>query len=329
MNMNRMMSVQAAADLIRAGHALSLAGPEQALAQLPPGRWVGGTIPYFMLAEGGAVVRDDRVFVNDLSTLGEVSFASYTPDALAGLTADAPDNGFALTILPAGSSTHQRFAAEASQNPDALIKPTVGWIAGVHLDELGSVTPKVYDGRTAQAYEDRAVVAFVSLPADKLASIEIVNLFEPDSGDVLTFEDTSFNVTHCRVNGERVHFGQYIRSRGLDHGQLPLVGDYAGANINVSLQSVEAGEGAVHLYAPVFPGVDYRFAKPVPDYAAAFRARLAEQDTTGTAMSCNCILNFLFGELEGKAIGGVAGPITFGEIAYQLLNQTLVLVRVQ
>ncbi|MEO0003956.1 MAG: hypothetical protein RLZZ22_1648, partial [Pseudomonadota bacterium] len=49
--------------------------------------------------------------------------------------------------------------------------------------------------------------------------------------------------------------------------------------------------------------------------------------TTDVVFSCNCILNFLFGELEGKAIGGVEGPITFGEIGYQLLNQTMVAVR--
>jgi hypothetical protein len=67
----------------------------------------------------------------------------------------------------------------------------------------------------------------------------------------------------------------------------------------------------------------------VPDYAAAFRARLADYDASGAAFSCNCILNFLFGELEGKAIGGVEGPVTFGEIAYQLLNQTMVVVRLQ
>ena len=46
-------------------------------------------------------------------------------------------------------------------------------------------------------------------------------------------------------------------------------------------------------------------------------------------MACICILNCLFGELEGKAIGGVAGPATFGEIAYQLLNQTMVVVKVE
>jgi len=44
--------------------------------------------------------------------------------------------------------------------------------------------------------------------------------------------------------------------------------------------------------------------------------------------TCNCILNFLYGELEGKVIGSFDGPVTFGEIAYQLVNQTLVYVSI-
>ncbi|MCD2343297.1 hypothetical protein LRH25_23505 [Ideonella azotifigens] len=318
----------AAAALIRRGVPLSVAGPEAALDQLPAGNWIGGTIPYFMVADGGTVVTDDRVFVTDLSHIGQVRIACYGADELAGIVGHAPDNGFSLTIIPAGGQTLQRFSAEAANYPDAFLKPTVGWIAGVHLSDLAHATPKVYDGRTAAKHEDRAVVAYVELPADKMASLEIVNLFEPGSGDVLRFHDTSFHVRECEVNGERVNFVDYVRRVGLDHGKLPMVGDFAGAHLNVSLQGIDDAQGVVNLYAPVFTGVDYRFAKPVVDYAAAFRARLAEVDSKGVVMGCNCILNFVFGELEGKAIGGVQGPATFGEIAYQLLNQTMVMIRV-
>ena len=34
-------------------------------------------------------------------------------------------------------------------------------------------------------------------------------------------------------------------------------------------------------------------------------------------------------KLEGKKTGAFTGPITFGEIAYQLLNQTLVYLEVK
>lgn len=327
--MNELITVQAAIELIAAGAALSLAGPESELDQLPAGNWIGGTIPYFMLASGGIVVNEGKVFATNLTTLGDISVASYGPDHLADISGNAPDNGFSIAIIPAGSTSHQKFASEAANFEDAFLKPTVGWISGVHLSQLGTLTPKVYDGRTATKYEDRAVVAYVKLPEDKLASLEIVNLFEPGDGDVLHFDQTSFEVNTCKVNGTVVNFANYIRSKGLENGALPLVGDFSGAHVNVSLQNVSDAGGTVALYAPVFPGVDYKFAKPVGDYAAAFRERLKTVDNNGVVLSCNCILNFLFGELEGKAIGGVAGPITFGEIAYQLLNQTMVMVRLQ
>ncbi|OYV01117.1 MAG: hypothetical protein CFE45_06230 [Burkholderiales bacterium PBB5] len=326
--MNALITVAEAAELIRTGTPLSLAGPESALDQLPAGNWIGGTIPYFLLPEGGTVVTEGRVFATHLSGLGAVTVASYGPDELAGISGHAPDNGFALTIIPAGGQAHARFAADAANYPDAFIKPTVGWIAGVHLNDLGKVTPKVYDGRTATKHEDRAVVAYVALPEDKLASLEIVNLFEPDANEVLHFDEAGFTVGEVSVNGEKQNFAAWLLKKGLDHGKLPLVGDFAGAHVNASLQSVDSAAGVVQLYAPVFPGVDYRFAKPVTDYAGAFRAKLADVDPNGVVFGCNCILNFLYGELEGKAIGGVAGPVTFGEIAYQLLNQTLVMVRV-
>ena len=74
--------------------------------------------------------------------------------------------------------------------------------------------------------------------------------------------------------------------------------------------------------------MDYSFARPVGDYADAFRKKLAEVSPEGVALGCNCVLNFMYGQLEGRVIGGVAGPVTFGEIGYQLLNQTMVMVRI-
>jgi hypothetical protein len=83
----------------------------------------------------------------------------------------------------------------------------------------------------------------------------------------------------------------------------------------------------VTCYAPVFPGVDYRLARPVSDYAAAFQAA-EPAESAAAVFACNCILNYLSGALEGKRVG-IAGPITFGEIAYHLVNQTLVYLAVE
>jgi hypothetical protein len=326
--MNQLIDTLAAMELIASGISLCIAGPESELDKLPPGNWIGGTIPYFMVPSGGVVVSEGQVFVTDISAVGKVSFATYGPHELEKISGHCPENGIAITIIPAGSSSHQIFAAEAANYEKAFLQPTVGWISGVHLSQIGSVTPKVYAGSGSAKYDDCAVVAYVEMPPDKLAAIEIVNLFEPDQGDLLNFTSTGFEVTDCLVNGMATNFADYIRSKNLQHGQLPMVGDYVGAYINVSLQNVGEAGGKVALYAPVFPNVDYHFARPVDNYERAFRARLATQQEAGLFMSCNCILNFLFGELEGKSIGGVAGPVTFGEIAYQLLNQTMVAVRV-
>jgi hypothetical protein len=326
--MNELISISAASEMIRRGVSLSLAGPESALDQLPAGNWIGGTASYFMVDSGGTEVIEGKVFVTNLSDIGNVRIACYGADQLSGLVENAPENGFSVAILPAGGRCHQIFGAEAADNPDAFLKPTVGWISGVHLSDLGRASPKVYDGRTASKHEDKAVVAYVELPASKMVSLEILNLFEPGDGDVLHFNETSFHIKECEVNGKQVNFAHYLREQGLSDGKLPLVGTFAGAHINASLQSIDDASQTVHLYAPVFPGVDYHFAKRVPDYAGAFRARLADVDTADVVMGCNCILNYLYGDLQGKAIGGMQGPITFGEIAYQLLNQTMVMVRI-
>lgn len=327
--MNRLMSISDTSALIRSGAALSLAGPEGALDELPRGNWVAGTIPYFMDADGGVVSQAGQVFVTPLPTQARFVFAHYSAAQLGSVLDDGPENGFSMAIVPAGGSAHRTFAEGAASDPRAFLKPVVGWVSGVHLSDLGKVTPKVYLGTTGQKFEDGMVVSHAALPDGQLASIEIVNIFEPDNTDVLRFTSTSFEVSDCLVNGEKASLASYLGNRGLSDGKLPLVGDFGGAHINVSIQSVDQAANKVVLYAPVFTGVDYHFAKPVADYGASFRQRLGTYPTDGVAFSCNCILNFLFGGFEGQHIGEMRGPVTFGEIGYQLLNQTLVVLRIQ
>ena len=60
------------------------------------------------------------------------------------------------------------------------------------------------------------------------------------------------------------------------------------------------------------------------DYAAEFLNRINAAGAHAPVFSFNCILNYLYGNLNGKKIPPYTGPVTFGEIAYQLVNQTLV-----
>lgn len=324
---SKMMTVSEAAEHIEAGRVVLVAGDTAALRSLPRGNWIGGSIPYFMAAEGG-VVDKDRVFVNVLPRgVSLDKTVLYDAPGLRGVYEDGAEDGVAFVIIPASSEVHLDFAKEAQNYPSFLSKPLVGWISGVHLDDLGREPPVVIDGATGEVSGAHAAVLHARLPEGKAARVDIVNLFTQGDGDTITFDEVGFSATHACVNGERVPFAKYLADKGVDT-KLPLVADYYGAMVNVSFQSVDQDSGEVALYAPVFPGIEYRIAKPVEDYVAAFGAALPAAAADAT-FACNCILNFLYGGLEGKHTKDAVGPITFGEIAYQLLNQTFVYVEVE
>jgi hypothetical protein len=311
---------------IEAGKRLALAGDEKLLLQLPKGNWIGGTIPYFMDAQGGIISRD-RVFVQDLTDISTgASIHSYAATVLEKILVDAPENGFSILIVPATSPAHIAYAQNAPNYEDLFMKPILGWISGVHLEDLGNISPKVFNGLTGIASDQEAVVIHCSVPEEKHPSIGIVNLFKQGSGALIQFEQEGFQVKDCLIDGQRRNFAKYLTENAIDT-RLPLVADYAGALVNVSFQGVKEVEGLVDLYAPVFEGVDYRIAAPVVNYLAEFRSALPKN--TAAVFSCNCILNFLYSQLEGRVTEGMYGPITFGEIAYQLLNQTLVYLEIK
>jgi hypothetical protein len=314
-----LLTIDETSQLITSGRPLLLAADETALVKLPPGRWIAGTIPYFMAADGGVATRD-QVFVTELpEEVVEASIRTYDATALRDLYRDAPANGFTVLIIPAGSTAHEAFALEAPTYRGFGVHPLVGWIAGVHLDELGQRPPRAYSGQALDADTSHAVAMHVHLPLNRAVEVGIVNLFRQGDGDSISFAESGFSVREALINGERRNLAAYIRDRGLDT-RCPLVADYYGVGVNVSIQAVE--DERVVFYAPVFAGVEYRHAGPVTDYVAEFAAAMPRDGNI--AFSCNCILNYLYSGLEGRRTGSVVGPITFGEIAYQLLNQTLV-----
>lgn len=320
-----LLAADEVAALIRAGERLLLAGDEALLRTLPRGNWIGGTIPYFVAAEGGTSSRE-RVFCTRLPAEADIeSIRLYDAASLAHVCADAPADGFSVMILPAFSDVHSLFARNAPGYEDMYLKPLIGWIAGIHLDDLGKATPKVFDGTSGECCEERAVVLHARLPEPRYARIEIVNLFSPGSGPGLRFADKGFSATTVQVDGVEQDFAAWLRGQAIDT-RLPLVADYCGAMVNVSIKSVEAGR--VDFYAPVFPDVDYHIAAPVDDYVGRFLAALPAE-VPPVAFSCNCILNYLYSNLEGRRTGPMRGPATFGEIAYQLLNQTLVYLTIE
>jgi len=313
-------------EMARGGYFL-LAGEEKLLAQLPPGSWVGGTIPYFMTEEGGLHTQDKIYALKLPSYISGAEIRTYDEDSLVNIYKDAPENGFSFIIIPASSKTHLSFALKAPGYNDFAASPLVGWITGMALPNVNKSTPKVFNGLSPQALDNAAVVMHVTLPKGKTAVVGIINIFEPSAGDILTFPSDGFSVAEVMVNGEKRNFAQYIGEKGLDI-KLPLVANCGGAMVNVSFQEVDAAKGEVSFFAPVFKDVEYRHAKPIGEYLRAFMEQKPGEIDDRVLFSCNCLLNYLHSGLEGKRTIGFTGPITFGEIAYQLLNQTAVYIEI-
>jgi hypothetical protein len=320
-----MYTVQEVKTLIQEQKTLVIAAAESVLRALPRGNWIGGTTPYFMGDEGGCF-DEQRALVKVIPGSVATSIAVYDEATLPSIALDAPDNGCTFVIIPLESAVHRQYAEGANSYADMFMKPVVGWIAGMPLDQAEAVAPKVVNGQSGELMENAAVALHITLPEYLSAQVNIVNIFTQGHGDVLTFPATGFEIKDCLVNGRQATFAAYLKEHAVDL-RFPLVADYHGAMINTSFQRVDEAAGVVHLYAPVFSGIEYRLAQPVSDYAAAFATAMPE-NAKDAAFACNCILNYLYGELEGKQIG-LKGPITFGEIAYQLVNQTLVYVTIE
>ncbi len=124
-----------------------VAGDESLLRSLPKGPWIGGTIPYFMTDDGGCSARDRGFLLEATPYATATRLAVYDQSSISRIAADAPENGYTLVVIPAFSPLHQRFAMESPHNGEQLLKVIAGWVAGTHMDDLGRISPKVFDGR--------------------------------------------------------------------------------------------------------------------------------------------------------------------------------------
>lgn len=330
-----LMTVEETVAKIREGKILFLAGDESLLQKLPQGRWIGGTIHYFMTVEQGGVEENantpTHLFVNELPEfVSFVKIANYTEANLSRIPADSHDHGFSLIIIPSESPAHFSYAQNAPNFRNIFFKNILGWIAGVHLSQLGTgVTAKVFNGDTGEVSDQNAVVMHLSLPPNRQAEVCILNLFQQGNGENITFDQAGFEIEDCFINGEKQNFARYLLDNKIDT-RLPLVANYCGSMVNVSFQRIDEKKQRVHLYAPVFQNQTYKIAAPLPqNYVTEFRKKLRTQKNVQVPVfACNCILNYLYGELQTENTSPFVGPMTFGEIAYQLVNQTLVYIEI-
>lgn len=319
--MTGMYAASAVREKISDGRPLLLAGDERLLRSLPAGNWIGASTPEF-LAGAGRPPAPPLLHVTELpASVTGASVQTYSRDTISNVYTDGRDSSFSIIIIPAASPTHLEFALHGPGYRDFAIRPLVGWVSGVQLDELGTNEPKVFSGPDGALLEDGAVVMRATLRPTMVADVGVLNLFEQGEGDTIRFFEDGFSARDVLINGAKVNLAEYIATKRLDI-RLPLVADYYGAMVNVSFLSVEMARQEVRFYAPVFAGVTYKHARPIDDYQKRFVSHLP--DGHDIAFSCNCILNYRHSGLSMEYASGVTGFMTFGEVAYQLLNQTMV-----
>lgn len=324
---SQMMDLETVKALIYAGDYLMIAADEGILSQLPAGNWIGGTIPYFMEESGGVISRE-KIFVHNIEgcpSNNPPRITIYDNHSISRIAMDAPAHGFTVAIIPAMSDVHLNYAQNAPEFPNMFFTPLVGWISGYHLQDKDPVAKVGFGPGGGMLMDKQAVAMHVPLPERQIASVGIVNLFEEGTGPALQFPATGLTTSDCTINGKPGNLADFIIRNNIDT-RSPLVADYSGIKVNVSIQHVNSDTHQVSLYAPVFEGVTYHFAKPIDDFVTTYHDHLEclGINIDDIAFSCNCMLNFMYSNLEGKKVGQIIGPTCFGEIAYQLLNQTLV-----
>jgi hypothetical protein len=323
----QLLTVNEVTALINAGKTLLLAGDETLLSPLPNGKWIGGTSANFMTSDGG-VTCQDKLYVTDITQYAaDIEIKKFNVENLKEFPDFYMENGFAVIILPAMTDIQINFAKEVQDYKGVFNSPLIGWVSGIHVNEIGKRDPKVFSG-IEKMNDNEAVIMYVKLPKNMFANINIVNFFTQGKGVDIEFTETGFSTGDCLINGEVKNLAAYVTENNWDL-KLPLVADYNGAMINAGFQTVDLEKGTVSFYGPLFPNIKYRHAMPVDYNDDRLNQGFLGHNVNGVAFSCNCILNFLYAELETKKTGEMVGPMTFGEIAYVLLTQTLVYLKIQ
>lgn len=313
-------------EAIQNGKKLILSADKNTLENLPKGNWIAGTIPYFMDKNGG-VKNTQQIFVDDFTnSTKDFNIKTYDINTIKNIISDSYENGFTILIIPAASEILKSFALNSFDYENIFKNPIVGYVAGFDL-ESGQTTAYTFNGKTKEQNNKKAVALHFELPETKIAQVEIINIFSPDhSKPKIQFFEKSFVQKYCLVNGKKEVFADYIKQNNINI-KLPLIQIQNGAIINKSIMQINS-DNETEFYAPLFKGIDYFFAEKIEDYENKLKIETLKTENSNIHYSCNCILNYLYGNLEGKKLN-ITGATTFGEIAYQLLNQTQIYLNIK
>jgi hypothetical protein len=159
----------------------------------------------------------------------------------------------------------------------------------------------------------------IELPENKYAEVHIFNPYVQGKGDSIKFEYDGMVLKDALINGQKRNFAEYLREIHFDM-LMPFVANYSGAMINVVCCGI--GETEVFTSAPVFRSLEYRIAEI--DQSIVEPSLISDR----IVFSVTCIGNYLQPDVCAQYLKKMNGPVVYGEIAYQLVNQTTVYVTI-
>ena len=104
------------------------------------------------------MIDHERVFCTLIEEATNSRVAVLPTGELPGVVDGRFKSGFSYLLLPAFSEAHRRYSLDAAQYRGLYNQPVMGWITGVHLDEIGKRSPKVFDGSTGRSHDNAAAL---------------------------------------------------------------------------------------------------------------------------------------------------------------------------
>lgn len=325
---SKLYTKQQVIEFINAGNVMLLSGSANALKDLPKGKWIAGTTPYCMDNVGKC--EEEMIFVDDFTQIAKQSkIEVYDKDTIKNIAINGYKNGVVFLVLPIETDVYYTFSDNSLSYEGIFDNPVVGYVACMKMEDYGKIKPETACGIDGKLTEDKAVALYIELPNDLAARAEIINLDTIDyDTSVIVFPKTGFIQSDCTIDGKPGNIAQY-----LENVIKPKVGNYSqlitsqnGALINRDVKVVDVNKGEVSFFSSAYAGDEYRMVKNGADYFKMFNETLADKRSE-VAACFSCVSYFFGGNFLGKHVSK-NGIYAFGEIAYQLLNKTIVTLEI-
>ncbi len=325
---NKLYTKAEVVDFINSGRIMLLSGSEKALSGLPAGKWIGGTTPYFM--DGVGKLDEDKIFVDDFTLIAQDSkLEVFDSSNIQDIAKKGFKNGFIVMTMPIDSDVYFQFSDHSLEYDNIYDNPLVGFVSCCKFEDFGNVQTYSVSGIDGKLVSDKAVALYVALPDYLTARCEIMNFDTIDENtSKVVFPKTSFVQSDCLIDGKPGNISDYFENvvKAKLGKYTQMITSQNGALINRDPRVVNTKTGETSFFSPVYAGDEYYLVKNGSDYFKMFNDNLKSK--TADVVTClSCISYYFGGNFEGRSICK-NGVYAFGEIAYQLLNKTIVTLEI-